>query len=219
MAIKNIFVCGDSFCSADTNHPYSHFSELLQKMGYSVRNLARGGITNTAICFQIKEAIEHNADLVIFTSTSVDRLDIPLKTISQKLQLKNFIYPYTSDLSSRDSLVGGLDAEIYSDVIPALVNPRPDLSKSFINAELKQAIEYYIAYLHDNKLKAEIDNWIIDYWKSKITSLHLNSIPQGQILFEYVKQNPDKINQAVYHTDKATQELCAENLKILIDKL
>ena len=217
--MKKIFVCGDSFCSADTTAPGTHFSEILSTMGYNIRNLARGGITNTGICFQIKEAINQKADLVIFTSTSSDRLDITLKEHKGFLSLKNFIYPYSSDLSSADPLVGKIDSSIYSDVIPALLNPRPDLPKKLLSKDQQQAIQMYITYLHDYKMKQEIDSWIISYWKTQVKTLHLNFLPAGQMLFDYVNQNPTKINQAVYHTDFETQQKVAEELRKDIDKI
>ena len=72
MEVKRIVVCGDSFCSSAKERPGTHFSELLP--GYEVINLARGGITNTAICFQIQTAIELSAALVVFANTDSNRL-------------------------------------------------------------------------------------------------------------------------------------------------
>ncbi len=217
MAIKNIFVCGDSFCSADRNLPGTHFSEILTTLGYNVTNFARGGITNTAICYQIKRSIELKADIVIFTSTSSDRLDVPIKKFNPNNGLKNFIYPYESDVSTSNCDVGNLSGSIYSDVIPALINSRPDLPVKILNENQISAIKQYVAYLHSNELKQETDNWMIEYWKTKTVNLHLNNLPVGKILFDYVKNNPNKVNQSVYHTDSETQKKVAKEIKKLLD--
>ena len=218
MEIKNIVVCGDSFSSADKNLPGTHYSELLSNMGFNVRNLARGGITNTAICFQIQEAIKLNADLVIFTSTSPDRLDIPIGRFDPSLGLKNFVYTFQSDSSTGDPLVGDVNAPIYSDVVPSLLGGRPDAPKHLITDEHLLAIKYYLTFLHSSELKNEVDTWIIQYWTSKIKCLNLKTSTIGKPLYNYVKQHPDKRQQAVYHTDIETQEKVAFDIKNYIDK-
>lgn len=217
--IKNIVICGDSFSSADTGRPNTHFSELLSKMGYRVRNLARGGSSNTAICFQIQTAISLNADFVIFTSTGPDRLNIPVKKFNKNLGLRNFIYPYKSDLSSTDPLVGDTTKAIYSDTISTLLNPRPDLTTILLNQDQITAIKQYITFLHDSDLQSMIDEWIIDFWSSKIKSLNLKKSKIGLPMYDYANKNLDKINQAVYHTDVETQAKVASNIKEYIDML
>ena len=69
-----LIVCGDSFASADTTRPGTHFSELLR----ASINLARGGASNTLIGFQLQTAISLNPDVVIFTSTTSSRIDYPI---------------------------------------------------------------------------------------------------------------------------------------------
>lgn len=222
--MKRIVVCGDSFCSADRHRPGSHFSELLVE--YEVINLARGGITNTAICFQIEKAVELNADLVIFANTSADRLDIPLKPFNSGLGLRNFIYPYDSDISTNSPHVGDLTANIYSDTIPTILSPRPDLPIQ-LHQELdkkKEAIKHYLAELHDTNLRHKTDEWIVDYWKYVMESkdikfLHINKSPIWQPITDYVLNNKDKLNQCVYHTDEHTQKMIAISLKEYVDKI
>ena len=224
MEIKKIVVCGDSFCSADKNRPGSHFSELL--IGYEVINLARGGITNTAICFQIEKAVELNADFVIFSNTSADRLDIPLNPFNPSLGLQNFIYPYESDRSTESPHVGNLTANIYSDTIPTLLAPRPDLPIQ-LSQELdkkKEAIKHYISELHDTNLRHKTDEWMLGYWMSimeakDIKFLHINKSPIWRPIADYVSNNKDKLNQCVYHTDEHIQKIIAISLKEYVDKM
>ena len=219
--IKKIVVCGDSFCSADTYRPGTHFSEILTTYGYEVVNLARGGISNTGICFQIDTAIKLNPNAVIFSSTGSDRINIPIKnrTFDPTDGLKNFIYPYRCDSSTGTEYVGGLDAAIMSDVIPAFLNPRPDLPELQFDPEL---VKIYITHFHDVELEKKTDSWIIEYWKlilkqRSIPFIHLHTNGTiGQSMYRYVRNNPTKINQCVYHTDEKTQvEITNELVKEL----
>lgn len=207
--MKRIVVCGDSFCSASTSLPGTHFSELLP--GYEVINLARGGITNTAIGFQIQTAVSLQPVAVIFASTDAGRLDVPLGDFKISDGLKNFIYPYESDASTGSPYVGDLSATIYSDVIPAMLQSRPDLPEQLtMSDELKGAIKLYLAYLHDYNLKSVTDQWLIGYWKSvlkenNIPFINLRENSMGQILYTFVKDHPDVASEVAYHTDKETQ--------------
>ena len=222
--MKKIVVCGDSFCSADKYRPRSHFSELL--IGYEVINLARGGITNTAICFQIEKAIKLSADFVVFSNTSADRLDIPLNPFNPSLDLQNFIYPYESDRSTESPYVGNLTANIYSDTISTLLTPRPDLPVQ-LSQELdkkKEAIKHYIAELHDTNLRHKTDEWMLGYWKfvmesKSIKFLHINKSLIWKPIADYMLNNKDKLNQCVYHTDEHTQKMLAISLKEYVDKM
>ena len=207
--VKRIVVCGNSFCSSAEDRSGTHFSELLS--GYEVINLARGGITNTAICFQIETAIELSAALIIFADTDSNRLDIPIKPFNADLGLKNFIYPYDSDQSTNSLHVGNLSANIYSDTVNTIMAPRPDLPAQLASAvdKKKEAIKHYIAELHDPALRCKIDEWLLGYWKfvmadKNIKFLHINKSTIWQPIADYALNNKDKLNQCVYHTDELT---------------
>ena len=227
MEIKNIVVCGDSFCSAEFSRPNSHFSELLAtEYGYRVKNLARGGISNIGICYQIKTAIELKADLILFNTTDPNRLDIPLKPFDPVTGLKNFIYPYESDVSSTSPHVGDDTANIYSDNISSILENRPDLPKQLVKQVTKkrEAIKHYLAELHDLNLKSETEMWMLGYWKSVMLTagirfLQVDETASWDYINRYVAENPDKVSQCVYHTDESTQQLVANSLKKHIDKL
>lgn len=227
MEIKNIIVCGDSFCSAESSRPNSHFSELLAiDYGYKVKNLARGGISNIGICYQIKTAIELKADLILFNTTDPDRLDIPLKPFDRSLGLGNFIYPYDSDVSSTLPYVGDVAANILSDNVHSILEVRPDMPTEIVKqlSKKKEAIKYYLAELSDSTLKSETETWMFGYWQSVMATagikfLQLNTSPSWNYVNCYVAENPDKLSQCVYHTDENTQRLVANSLKEYIDKL
>lgn len=223
----NLVICGDSFMSADTEKPGTHFSELLTAYGHSVINLARGGISNVGIAFQLETATQLKPDAVIFSSTSSDRINIVVKNkkFYRKLGLKNFIYPYRSDLSSSSPYVGTLDAPIYSDVVAAFLSPRTDLPIELKNANLSESVKYYLDFFHDVDLQKTIDTWIIEYWKYKLIEknipfIHLHEGNKlSRSMYEYVRYNPDKITQAVYHTDEPTQIKVALDLNTELENL
>jgi hypothetical protein len=224
MEIKKIVVCGDSVCSATTDPTwYGHFSDLLADNGYNVINLARGGITNTGICFQLAEAINLNASLVIFNRTDSSRIDIPLRPFLPAYGLKNFIYPYPSDSSFGSPYVGGLDANILSDMAIGALVDRND-TDLVVTEEVKTAVKYYVSYLHDSRLMEVKETWMIEYWiqqleKASIPFIELGTTGIGKILWDYMNNNPDKLNQCIYHTDKVTQKMLADCLICEIEKL
>ncbi len=216
-----IVVCGDSFCSADNNRPGAHFSELLEKHGHSVTNLARGGMSNIGIAFQMQEAMKFRPDLIIFGTTSA-RLTIP--TGKQKFQiekgLKNFCYPYSSDSSSKLSCVGGADAAIWADSIVSITDSRLDAPENLrLSPEQMDAVKKYVTYLHDPKFAMVIDQWIIGFWKNQISNsgthlLELSSTGVGKIMYQYALEHPDLVTQAVFHTDDQIQkQVCQEILQ------
>ena len=223
----NLVICGDSFMSADTGRPNTHFSELLITHGHSVVNLARGGMSNIGIAFQLETAAHLKPDMIIFSSTSSDRVDIVVKNrkFNARLGLKNFIYPYKSDLSTTNQYVGNLNAPILSDVIPAFLSPRPDLPIELNDPDRIEYVKQYLALHHDVNLKKITDDWIIGYWKYKLIEKHIPFIhlysgsKLGQLMYKYVTHNPDKISQCVYQTDEQTQILMAVELNNELERL
>jgi hypothetical protein len=216
----NLVICGDSFMSADIHLPGTHFSELLTARGHSVTNLARGGISNTGIAFQLETAVQLKPDVVIFSSTSSDRIDIVVKNrkFDPGLGLKNFIYPYKSDSSTNSEYVGKLNAPILSDVIPAFLFPRSDLPAELQDPDRAELVKQYLSLLHDDQFKKVLDTWILGFWKYKLTEKQLPFIhlykggDLGQSMYEYASENPDKVRQSTYHTDAYTQVLMASEL-------
>jgi len=223
----NLIVCGDSFMSADTSRPETHFSELLITYGHSVMNLARGGISNTGIAFQLETAAQLQPDMIIFSSTCSDRVDIVVKNrkFNSRLGLKNFIYPYKSDLSTTNQYVGNLNAPILSNVITMFLSPSPDLPIELHDPNRIESIKQYLSLYHDSNFKKITDDWIIGYWKYKLIEKHIPFIhlypgsKLGQLMYKYVKHNPDKISQCVYHTDEQTQILMAVELNNELERL
>jgi len=223
MEIKRIVVCGDSFCSAQSNDN-QHFSNILADCGYEVINLARGSMTNTGICFQIKQAIDIPADLVIFNRTDSSRLDVPLyPSPSSNITLKNFIYPYTTDSSFGNEYVGDITANILSDNAHGLSNQRPDLLIS-IPDSIVTAVKNYYTFIFDRYLAEEKDRWIFEYWTNRLSTasipyIELSPTDIGREIYEYIDKNPDKATQKVYHTTAEPQQKVADAIMHEIQRL
>ena len=218
-----LIVCGDSFASADTSRPGTHFSELLR----ASINLARGGASNTLIGFQLQTAISLNPDIVIFTSTDSSRIDYPIpgNNFNSKKGLKNFVYPYTSDSSTGNAHVGDSSAAIWSDVSSALIHPRPDLPTSLCNRVNVDAVKSYVAYVQNKSLSDVTNSWLIGYWKHELTAAGIPYVhicrgsKYAQAMYCYTDTYPDLRTQCVYHTDAETQVKVAEDLNIAIKGL
>lgn len=214
-----IAVCGDSFCSADVNRPGSHFSELLQTHGHQVTNLSRGGMSNVGIAFQIREAVIMGAELIIFAKTE-SRFTIPTgkADFDLELGLKNFCYPYACDLSSRLPCVGGVDAALWDDNLDTILAPRSDAPDALrLTSAQMDALQKYVAYLHEPGLQSVLDDWILGFWKYRLQELgigfiELSATGTGRAMYQYVEDHPDLVRQAVYHTDIETQQVVANEL-------
>lgn len=220
-----LIICGDSVMSADTFLPNTHFSELLETYGYNVINLARGGISNTGIAFQLEKALMLKPDAIVFSTTSSERIDLVIKDFDSSKGLENFIYPYVCDSSTGSEHVGGVDAAILSDVIVSFLDNRADLPIELQGVVDLNFIKQYISLFHDANFKKILDTWLIGYWKYKLTEnqipfVHLyKNGPVGQHMYRYIKQNPSLVNQCVYHTDQHTQKLMAEELNTELKRL
>ena len=218
---KKIIVCGDSFCSAHNNER-DHFSQILEdEYGYSVVNLARGGIGNISICFQIQTAIQLSADCVIYRRTSSARIEIPVsdKPFDPKLGLKNFMYPFKNESTYGSPHVGNLDAPFFSYQLAQLASTDSKelaLQDQFVklSSDRREAVRMYMTYMYDEQLKQTTDNWAYDYWKSKLSQNNIMTIDfntVGQIAYDFVAKTNGQYPKC-YHTDRSTQEIIAKNI-------
>lgn len=202
----HVVVCGDSYCSAEATGPRDHFSQILQDdYGYQVTNLARGGMSTVGICFQLREALSLNPQVVIYNTTTPDRVNLVMHDgfdISQGL--KNFSYPFQADESAKNPLTGGKDAPIFSTVWQQL--------EHIVSAEQYRAIEQHLVHLFDWDLQQEIDRWMIEYWTIQLEQAGIKTLAFTRNDFEFVylfgRAHPN-INR-VFHTDRATQVQAAE---------
>jgi hypothetical protein len=111
--LKKLGVAGCSYMAATKNgeDPHvkdskgKHFTEqIAEYFNAEYYTLARGSSSNTAIHLQVEQLLDENCDLILFSSTSIDRIEV------QGHNDNNFTYPsvfeldyYRSpDLSSED---------------------------------------------------------------------------------------------------------------------
>jgi hypothetical protein len=109
----DIIVCGDSYSAALHNGNArdgvrDHYSQLLQDIyGYKVLCLARGAMSNTGICFQMREAIQIGCRFLLYHNTWSSRINLVLNdSFYIPHGLKNFVYPFVVDESSYCEWVG-----------------------------------------------------------------------------------------------------------------
>jgi hypothetical protein len=222
--MQKIIVCGDSFCSADTTANRWHFSQLLQEQyGYNVINLARGGMSNTGICVQIKQALLLEPWAIVYNMADPSRIDIPLSKYQPHCLLKNFIYASPNDSSTGSAYVGGSDAAIFSTVYQLL----DQIKHVTIPTDKIQAVKHYHAHLFDWQLKYESDTWMLKHWQQQAIDQGILTVPMGsphdpelsfyaKPAYEFVKKNPGY--PALYHTDLTTQQQVADNIHRYLQK-
>jgi hypothetical protein len=229
MEIKKIVICGDSFCSADRGHT-EHFSQVLEEeYGYSITNLAHGGVGTINICFQIQEAIKLQPDIIIHGQTTSDRIEIPYgNTKFESFRgLKNFFYWNKKNTSYGNPCVGDKNAPILSCHVSKLINgnlinlktQEPDLE---ISKDQQQAAKMYLSFLHSPQLKKEVDSWLYEYWTIKILQSNIVSIPFlktnfAKIAYDFATKTNNSYPR-IYHTDFETQKKLAQLINDEIQK-
>jgi hypothetical protein len=88
--MKKVYICGDSFGCSDPDYPGSSWSEQLNNFlspDIKIINLSRVCASNLLINLQVEQAIEQNADYVIFMGTSVLRDEVKFSTVDNKQHL------------------------------------------------------------------------------------------------------------------------------------
>jgi hypothetical protein len=232
----DIIVCGDSRSSAPVHgNPKTgerdHFSQFLQdQYGYKVLNLARGGMSNLGICFQMKEAISIGSRYVIYHKTWSSRVNLIVNSnFTIENGLKNFIYPFVVDESTYCEYVGhnkefvtdqGIgtpdnQAGIFSTVWQELdKNTTVKISKDQL-----QAINGYLKHLFHEGLQDEVDLWMFQHWHQQIlnagmTPIELTTTNFAKPMFDFMYTG--KAANDPYHTDTETQALMAQLINQII---
>lgn len=195
-----IYVCGDSFCSTDAGAPGRHFSELI-----GATSLARGGVSNIDICFQIKEAIAQHADYVIIGTTDPGRIEIPLVNLTDENRIL------------LENLRPGKKQKYISDTIPTFIGVEPDLATKYnLTPELRRAVQEYFKHMYDPNLKMEIDMWAIQHWLTTLENHNIRYfvLPKTFCIYEYAMKNPNE--PWVFHTNELVQNQAARELETII---
>jgi hypothetical protein len=172
---KKLFVCGSSWSSASIKTPGKHHGELLAaELGYDFVSLARGGISNAAICLQIEYAIKQQADFVLVSFAPTDRWDVPILADKKYADLEvncnmgryeihkgllNIHYNPSVDLSSTNDFLSPYPT-ILSHTFNTILDP--DGTGTLLTKSQKTSIKMFIADLLDVNWKWQIDAWCAD---------------------------------------------------------
>lgn len=156
--------------------PGKHFSEIFcQTLDFQLTVFSRGGMSNGGILIQLLSAIKSKPDLIIFNTTTVDRIEFPTRfPDSKKLvyDVKNLLYNYpTQQHSSQaewmnknvkvqsNSLLSLLRKNIYDPNLGPYDNHHSENYDTITNLEDKiKAIKTYYEFLYDHNMKNMIDS-------------------------------------------------------------
>lgn len=171
--MKTLYVCGDSFLTPSALYPNTHFTEIIsEKLGYELKVLAHGGMSNNGICLQIEAAIANNASFVIASPTYYDRTEIPILDKSVKYDASDLFY-YGSTYSNYDSTI---DHALFSDSIISLLSESNNerFAKIPSMTEKINTLKDYLVNLYNPIWKGQQDTWAL---YTAFHKLHMSNIP------------------------------------------
>ncbi len=220
-----IVVCGDSFCASALKTiaitgDRAHFSQILEdQYGYEVINLAHGGMSNTAIWFQIDQAIKLEPNVIVYGKTWSSRIELYLKDklYNQNSPLKNFIYydpcyssyhsPYVGKFTDEENNGGMAVSTVWQNIENS---PFFDLTDEQI-----KAIKLYLKYMYNDSICTQRDQWVFEYWHNQIQTVGIlplcfKDADIGQPAYDFSAAHRDY--DSPFHTDRATQEIIAANI-------
>jgi hypothetical protein len=212
-----IAVCGDSFCTACTEDLVktgagnrAHFSQILEDVyDYEVLHLAHGGFSNTAIAFQIQEAVNQQVDVIVYNQTWSARFEFVRSGFDDQRGLKNFCYHNVHHPSTHSNLVGTQDSPVLSTVWQGAEQ------NALLSSEQVLALKLRIRHMFDEGLQQIIDGWLLDYWHKRsiehgILPIKFNDEAIAAVAYRFSENNIDY--DTPFHTDRATQEIVAANI-------
>jgi hypothetical protein len=242
--MKTIYVCGDSFLTPSALYPNTHFTEIIsEKLGYDLKVLAHGGMSNNGICLQIEAAIINNASFVIASPTYYDRIEIPIIDKSEKYDASDLFYCG----NTYRNYDGAIDHALFSDSIISLLSEstKERFAKIPNMIEKVNTLKDYLVNLYNPIWKGQQDTWSLYAAFHKLHMSNIpyimvldrmniasefnwlteknNTLPYGDIqhlvaqLIEYSKQNNINADPG-YHTLPKDQIIIAEKLLEHIDK-
>ena len=176
--MKTIYVCGDSFLTPSALYPNTHFTEIIsEKLGYDLKVLAHGGMSNNGICLQIEAAIANNAAFIIASPTYYDRIEIPIIDKSAKYDAGDLFY-YGSTYSNYDSTI---DHALFSESIISLLSAdNKERFKKIPNMiEKVNTLKDYLVNLYNINWKQQQDIWAL---YATFHKLHMSNIPYIMVL-------------------------------------
>lgn len=219
----DIIVCGDSFCCAtdiDLREVglRAHFSQILEDLyGYRVLNLAHGGVSNTCILFQIKEALNYRPQTIVYNRTFEGRLDLMLNDrFNINCGLKNFLYFDPSMTSYKHGgHAGDFEMSCLSTVHQGLESS-PFFS---LSAEQLKAVDTWLLHFFNRAKEREQFDWMFEYWHDRMIKSGIQALPfrhsaVGKLAYDFCEHTPNY--DTPFHTDLVTQQKIAKNINNVI---
>lgn len=172
-------ICGDSWMSPsyETGSIGTHFAQLLSKeQNWQLDYYARPGASNGFICLQIEQAIKDKVDLIIFGTTTYNRIEYSLNNTNAdpshqwgghlEFNAKNVAPPCDKYRGEQHNY------EIISDNLMNLLGYKQNFinyEKFFLTntddeeLELKySALKDWFTYLYHPAWKQKIDRWCLE---------------------------------------------------------
>lgn len=219
----DLVVCGDSFCcSTDIELKLvgsrAHFSQILEdRWGYRVLNLAHGGVGNTCILWQIREAMSLKPRAIVYNRTFEGRPSIMLHDDFQPEHgLRNFAYWERDQVSYKT----GLASSLHDDKPAVLSTTWEGLEqRSGITQQQVDATKTWLQYFFNWSMMGEMSDWLFEYWHTRIQQAGIQALPFqhtriGKVAWDFSYQHQEY--DCPFHTDRATQEVVAQNIHDLI---
>jgi len=199
----HIVVCGDSFCSRDENAPGKHFSEQLEG---TVTNLARGGISNSAIFMQLHRALKLDPDVIVYAGTDPARMTVPVD-----LNAQFSTYDPLANIRYNDN---GKERFV-SHTIPCIMGEM----ELGLDPLVIDAVKSYFNILYDASLQGFLDDEMFAGYESRTREQNIQVINLRthvpEIYNEAAELNDNPVPE-VFHTTYPTQTLAAEKIMNLI---
>lgn len=174
--MKRLIVCGDSYMSPRVTAPGTHFSEIFaKKLKFDLTVYARSAMSNGGIILQLEQAILDKPDLILFNTSSHERIEFVINDteLNHHLKLLDLKYDtYETDLSSITNQFNGL---VVSDNLVSLLSDPKNYAKTHgVPLEKMEATKLFFKELYCSVWKHQMDLMMMYYITHK---LHLSGIP------------------------------------------
>lgn len=150
--------------------PGTHFSQIFcNKMQFQLTAYSRSGMSNGGIAVQLNTAIEKRPDLIIFNTTSFDRIELPVKRNPVKISKSDY-YSFMFDYRnySVEDLLYTQSTGLSSHYPWVNINPKL-LSMSLNDLLSHQIYDSRKDYHWNHNSMVNLDK--IEYWDEKLDAV------------------------------------------------
>jgi len=176
--MKKLITCGCSWMSRSIQVPNSHYSELLAAdLQYELTTYALPGMSNGGIALQIEQAIRDKPDLILFNTTSFDRIEFSISNLeSAGPSYHNYDEATYIDMSvAPHNCTKGRQTFISSNLVTLIPNARVMrevlLQYGMDTSEILKkyhALQEWFKFMYHPPMKLKTDRWIMYAVLSKL---------------------------------------------------